>query len=659
MSLLRAAALALIPGAILLLAYGCHSSTNGGDVILAQGVAQVTLPDGRVFVIDSVDQLVRVLDGTKGQVSEPVSFGSNAAGGVALDVYGNRVWITHRDHQRVAVFDATTLAQVATVGTGLFPGAIALDQLGARAYIANEGDDTLSVFSTVDPFDEIAGSPLTVGATPIAVAVAGGAVVVANRDDATISVFDTTTLLEVPGSPFAVGATPVDLVADPTDGLVFVVSRDGGTVSAYDALGNTVTTVITGLASPVAIARASTTDLLYIVEAGGSLNVFSSTAAPAAQVGSPVAVGGTLAGVSVNGFLSRVYISDTDTGRIIAHNATSPFAEFDPTSRPRIGGAPGKSVAVEPTLLRTLLAGSGTTESSFVDAGLLYIGRNDETGLAPAFNSVDILDNGDPRATFAAAFLGFQLLPVIGAFDFVLDLVARDGYAYSTDGVAGIMVIDATTPTAPFIARSLDLPQNVGDLFLPPDLEFLIGASGSVLSVFDIVDPPNAFQVTVAGVGGNGIAYDANNGFIYSGNSGVPISVDVYSTNSLPLLGPVETVDVPASIIDVQAINNKHFAAATGVDGVKIFEFIENGGSFLKSSINTGFFVSDLYVLFDALVVPDGFGGLHLYDLTDLASPQPLGFIQLPEAPRELRVFGNNLHACCGDSGLLIYRFMP
>ncbi|WP_316785191.1 YncE family protein, partial [Streptomyces sasae] len=79
-----------------------------------------------------------------------------------------------------------------TVPVGNFPTGVAINSAGTRAYVANEGDDTVSV---IDTATNTVTATINVGSSPFGVAVTpGGAFVyVTNVASDSVSVIDTAT----------------------------------------------------------------------------------------------------------------------------------------------------------------------------------------------------------------------------------------------------------------------------------------------------------------------------------------------------------------------------------------------------------------------------------------------------------------------------------
>ncbi|WP_412768687.1 YncE family protein, partial [Mycobacterium canetti] len=90
------------------------------------------------------------------------------------------------------------------------------------------GSNTVSV---IDPATNTVTGSITVGITPLGVAVnPGGNVYVTNFNSGTVSVIDPTTNT-VTGSPITVGASPLGVAVNPVTGEVYVTNFAGDTVS--------------------------------------------------------------------------------------------------------------------------------------------------------------------------------------------------------------------------------------------------------------------------------------------------------------------------------------------------------------------------------------------------------------------------------------------
>ena len=102
-----------------------------------------------------------------------------------------------------------------------------LAQAAPHAYVANSGDNTVSVINTAT--NSVVGTN-NVGSTPIGVAVSpdGNRVYVANNGSGTVSVIDTAT--DTVTATVGVGTLPQAVAVSPDGNRVYVTNNGSGTV---------------------------------------------------------------------------------------------------------------------------------------------------------------------------------------------------------------------------------------------------------------------------------------------------------------------------------------------------------------------------------------------------------------------------------------------
>ena len=95
---------------------------------------------------------------------------------------------------------------------------------GWTAYVANEGSNTVTPFSTAT---NTVGTPIPVGTNPGGVAITpdGETLYVANSGSGTVTPINTAT--NTPGAPIAVGARPWGLAITPDGKTVYIANGDG------------------------------------------------------------------------------------------------------------------------------------------------------------------------------------------------------------------------------------------------------------------------------------------------------------------------------------------------------------------------------------------------------------------------------------------------
>jgi YVTN family beta-propeller protein len=153
---------------------------------------------------------------------------------------GLNVYIANNGDNTVSVINTATNTVVATVPVGNGPNSVAITPSGSTAYVANN-DGTVSVISTATN-NVIATLPVGGGAPAQGVAVSpnGAIVYVGNTSSNTISVINTATNTVV--ATVAAGTDPNGVVFSPSGALAYVVNDQA--VSVMNTSSNTVTTTI-------------------------------------------------------------------------------------------------------------------------------------------------------------------------------------------------------------------------------------------------------------------------------------------------------------------------------------------------------------------------------------------------------------------------------
>jgi len=193
---------------------------------------------------------------------------------------GKEVWTSQMGMSgKVLVYDATTYALKSTINVGMEPAEVTFSSDGTKAYVANGGDDNISV---INPSTKAIITTIAVGDNPVAAWVGNdGKMYVDNEDGQTISVISvasntvvqTINLGFMPGS-VAHNAHKKELwVTDPENGKVHYYRWDTGMGSwMHDNAFNTAS-------GAHAIAFTNDGDVAYVTnQASASVSVINVTA---------------------------------------------------------------------------------------------------------------------------------------------------------------------------------------------------------------------------------------------------------------------------------------------------------------------------------------------------------------------------------------------
>jgi YVTN family beta-propeller protein len=154
--------------------------------------------DGRIVVADRLADAVTALDPRTG-AARTVGVG-HAPGAVVVSRDGNRAWVAEQGAETIRVLDVSSgrLDPVADIHVGTHPAALVLDKSGDRLFVAAADSDQVSVIDTGTSIvkETIALAPYPgaqVGANPIGLALSDDdkTLYVANSGDNDIAVLDT------------------------------------------------------------------------------------------------------------------------------------------------------------------------------------------------------------------------------------------------------------------------------------------------------------------------------------------------------------------------------------------------------------------------------------------------------------------------------------
>lgn len=215
------------------------------------------------------------------------SFSGGSASSISLEqnsgptyvALGGTVAVVNEPNlNKVAILSAGQNLANAFVPVGVLPIAITVTPDGKKAFVANNGDNTVTVVSTVE--NNVIGSPIPVGAKPIDLTIqgAGAFAYLISQAGNSLSVIDTTTNTEVQRVTTGLSA-PSRVFWDENLKRVYVVNGGANSITIYNASNpgqlvflKTVTTA----APPIGLAVLDNGSKFYVLHAGtpGTVEVF-------------------------------------------------------------------------------------------------------------------------------------------------------------------------------------------------------------------------------------------------------------------------------------------------------------------------------------------------------------------------------------------------
>jgi YVTN family beta-propeller protein/VCBS repeat-containing protein len=281
-----------------------------------------------------------------------------------------------------ATIEGAEAAVTGSIAVGSNPSWLAVSPDGARAYVSNLFDGTVSVIDTatntvIDTDAGVAGvNAISVGgsAWDMALSPDGTRLYVTKQNNSTVSVIDTTTYTLVDADPAAAGVNPISvggqpwgLAVSPDGTRVYVTSRTTNTVAVIDTATNTLidtdpgtagVTPITVGGQPLDAAVSPDGTRLYVANwSDGTVSVIDTAAYgvidtdPATAGTTPITVGGQPAAVAVSPDGARVYVTNFNGTVAVVDTATNSLVDTNPGTagvNPITVGGQLQGVAVSP-----------------------------------------------------------------------------------------------------------------------------------------------------------------------------------------------------------------------------------------------------------------------------------------------------------------------
>lgn len=265
--------------------------------------------DGGTVATANTDKTVSVLNVSTGPNGLPV-FGAPATinlnatpQGLLFSENGPRIFVSvtgaavGQPGQVVSLLESGSGYQIeATVTVGQQPMGLTLDAAGSRLFVANAGDDTVSVVGLtqggalggVTTIHQVTGGPTGIAATP-----SGQQLLVSCTKAGAVVVLDPNHPDTGQRKSLTVGKAPGQMVVLPNGTYAFVVNTEDGTVSLIDCWGLPSNASVLG--SPIQVGAGaagigvSAEGLQVLVATGGGLSVVTLATYEASSIASGVA----------------------------------------------------------------------------------------------------------------------------------------------------------------------------------------------------------------------------------------------------------------------------------------------------------------------------------------------------------------------------------
>ncbi|MGD0808922.1 MAG: IPT/TIG domain-containing protein, partial [Acidimicrobiales bacterium] len=201
------------------------------------------------------------------------------------------------------------------ITVGHYPIAIAITPNGSTAYVVNDGGNTVTPVTIATG---VASSTIAVGSFPNAIAITPDGSTAYVSNDNSNSVTPINTAANTHGTAIAVGSEPIAIAITPNGSTAYVVNNGNNTVTPINTATNTHGTAIAVGSSPVAIAITPNGSTAYVVNYGGTITPINTATNIA---GSPITVGVNPRSIAITPDGSTAYVSyDNNPGTVTPIN---------------------------------------------------------------------------------------------------------------------------------------------------------------------------------------------------------------------------------------------------------------------------------------------------------------------------------------------------
>ncbi|WP_316785175.1 Ig-like domain repeat protein [Streptomyces sasae] len=244
--------------------------------------------------------------------------------GVAINSAGTRAYVANEGDDTVSVIDTATNTVTATINVGSSPFGVAVTPGGAFVYVTNVASDSVSV---IDTATNAVTDTISVGTAPFGIAIntAGTRAHVANEGDDTVSVIDTATNTVI--DTINVGSSPFGVAFSPAGAFSYATNNGANTVSVIDTATNTVTATINVGSGPTGIAITSDDALAYVTN--NSDNTISVIDTATNTVSDTIPAGGAPTNIAITPDDAFAYVTNNADNTVSVLDIGSNTIAFD------------------------------------------------------------------------------------------------------------------------------------------------------------------------------------------------------------------------------------------------------------------------------------------------------------------------------------------
>lgn len=295
--------------------------------------------------------------GAFGSTTIKAAFGSISGSTPLTVIQTGRAYVANNGSNTLSVIDTSANTVVATIPVGAGPQGVAVNPATSRVYVTNNFNGTLSVIDTTGN-TVLTNVPVGAGPRGVAVNPSANRAYVSNGNSSTLSVIDTNSNTVVTTIP--VGAGPHGVALNSAANRVYVANNGNGTLSVVDATSNTVIATVPVNSGPQGVAANPAANRVYVANNGsGTISVIDTAGN---TVVATINVGAGPQGVAVNPAANRAYVTNGNSNTLSVINTTSNTV----VTTIAVGAGP-QGVAVNPSASLVYVANGGSNTLSVID----------------------------------------------------------------------------------------------------------------------------------------------------------------------------------------------------------------------------------------------------------------------------------------------------
>jgi YVTN family beta-propeller protein len=309
----------------------------------------------------------------------------------ALAATDHTAYVANINSGSVTPIDTATNTAGTAITVGNNPIAIAITPDGATAYVVNQGSNSVT---PIDTATNTAGTAITVGTQPVGVAITpdGATAYVANRSSNSVTPIDTAT--NTAGTAITVGTQPLAVAITADGATAYVANNASGNVTPIDTATNTAGTAITVGTQPFGIAITPDGATAYVANNASSNVTPIDTATNTA--GAAIAVGSQPLAIAITPDGATAYVANQGSNNVTPIDTATNTAGTAIT----VGTSP-RGVAITPDGATAYVANFSSNSVTPIDTATNTAGTAITVGTGPF--GIAITPDQSPTAAFSAS----------------------------------------------------------------------------------------------------------------------------------------------------------------------------------------------------------------------------------------------------------------